>query len=179
MRPEATPVAQPGPEQGGQSGTIMHMNGKQMHDASWPDRYLPCQAELQELQAALGVDFPPARLVTLRQACLHSSCGPVNYKRLAHLGDAALGLGISHILMDHFPQADVGWLTITKHGLVSRKACLQHAQLLQLARYIVFHQGVLCVSDDMLAEMYEAMVRSPLLLPSHDGQHLLMFYLWW
>ncbi len=55
-------------------------------------------------------------------ALTHSSANSVhNNERLEFLGDAALGLAISTLLMDAFPRADEGRLTKMRARIVSRQ----------------------------------------------------------
>jgi dsRNA-specific ribonuclease len=64
--------------------------------ASWPDNYLPSDADLRTalaewLGGSSGGGTPSAGLLlALRTALVHPSCGPHNYERLAFYGDTVL-----------------------------------------------------------------------------------------
>ena len=96
---------------------------------------------VSELEAKLGVKFKNPKL--LRQALTHASVGYEGGRKVLHnerfefLGDAVLGLIISRLLFDQFPEAKEGRLTKMRSHLANRSALMQMAQLLELGQHLI------------------------------------------
>lgn len=94
-----------------------------------------------ELETKLGVKFKNPKL--LKQALTHASVGYEEGKKIPHnerfefLGDSVLGIIVSRLLFDRFPDAKEGRLTKMRSHLANRTALLQMAQSLELGKYLV------------------------------------------
>ena len=84
---------------------------------------------LDELGDRLGIVLSDPELV--RQAFVHSSYFNENStsvaghnERLEFYGDAVIGLAVSRLLFDRYPDEDEGFLTARRAALVNRDACL-------------------------------------------------------
>jgi ribonuclease-3 len=86
-------------------------------------------ADLDALQQRLGHVFRDAGL--LRLALTH----------LEFLGDAVLGLVLTHRLYDTFATSDEGSLTKARAKLVNRAALAGHARVLDLGAHLVLGRG--------------------------------------
>ena len=82
---------------------------------------------LDELGERLGID--PADPELIRQAFVHSSFHNENptavsghNERLEFYGDAVIGLTVSRLLYDRYPDEDEGFLTARRAALVNRDA---------------------------------------------------------
>jgi ribonuclease-3 len=100
---------------------------------------------LAELQARLGHQFRDENL--LRLALTHPSVAheqnhpqPHN-QRLEFLGDAVLGLVLSHELYGKFSEADEGQLTKSRAKLVNAAALAAHGRSLGLGAHLVLSRG--------------------------------------
>jgi ribonuclease-3 len=100
---------------------------------------------LAELQARLGHQFRDENL--LRLALTHPSVAheqnhpqPHN-QRLEFLGDAVLGLVLSHELYGRFSGADEGQLTKSRAKLVNAAALAAHGRSLGLGAHLVLSRG--------------------------------------
>lgn len=99
-----------------------------------------------ELGERLGIVLrDPA---AIRQAFVHSSFYNENpgqaaghNERLEFLGDAVIGLVVSRLLYDRFPDEDEGFLTARRAALVNRDALAQIAAELGLDRYLLLGRG--------------------------------------
>lgn len=96
---------------------------------------------VSELESKLGVKFRNSKL--LKEALTHASVGYEGGKKVPHnerfefLGDAVLGVIISRLLFDKFPDAKEGRLTKMRSHLANRSALMQMAQLLELGRHLI------------------------------------------
>ncbi len=100
----------------------------------------------QELLASLGYRFKNPGL--LQQAFKHPSYvyekkepTTSDNQRLEFLGDAVLGLAISHLLMDYFPEMKEGDLSKLRSILVSENGLCQIADSLRLGNYLLLGKG--------------------------------------
>ncbi len=102
----------------------------------------------QTLQEAIGYQFNNKALLEqalTRKSAIHSNIQ--NHRigdnqRLELLGDKALGLAISDILMEYHPRDKVGQLTIMTAKLVSNKGPLVDiARRLQLGKFLIMGPG--------------------------------------
>ncbi len=103
------------------------------------------QAELHALSRRLGCRFKDISLLHL--ALCHSSftferpeAGPSN-EQLEFLGDAVLGLSVSHLLMETFPQAPEGELSRRRAALVNARQLAEVARRLGLGSCLLLGRG--------------------------------------
>jgi ribonuclease-3 len=99
-----------------------------------------------ELAERLGIALrdPDA----LRQAFVHSSyhnenptLGRGHNERLEFLGDAVIGLVVSRLLYDRFPDEDEGFLTARRAALVNRDSLAAIALELGMDQYLLLGRG--------------------------------------
>jgi ribonuclease-3 len=101
---------------------------------------------LDELSARLGID--PREPELLHQAFVHSSYFNENpdgaaghNERLEFYGDAVIGLTVSRLLYDRYPDEDEGFLTARRAALVNRDALAAMALDLGFDRYLLLGRG--------------------------------------
>ena len=101
---------------------------------------------LDELFERLGID--PADPDLIRQAFVHSSFYNENpnavsghNERLEFYGDAVIGLTVSRLLFDRYPDEDEGFLTARRAALVNRAALAALALEIGLDRYLRLGKG--------------------------------------
>ena len=109
---------------------------------------MPLPADLQTLQADLGYQF--SRLELLSRALTHKSLAAekrsagreaADNEQLEFLGDAVLGFVVSAALVERFPDAPEGRLSVLRAGLVSSSHLRDVAQRLQLGDYLQLGRG--------------------------------------
>lgn len=105
-------------------------------------------ADLQALQAALGYTF--SRQDLLIRALTHRSLAAekrtagretADNEQLEFLGDSVLGFVVSSALVERFPDAPEGRLSVLRAGLVSASHLLEAAQELSLGDYLQLGKG--------------------------------------
>jgi ribonuclease-3 len=122
---------------------------------------------IHELGERLGLDFSDPD--TIGQAFVHASYANENpdlvrgnNERLEFLGDAVLGLIISRLLYERFPETDEGGLTAHRASLVNRHALAALARELDLDRYLLLGRGELdsggARRPSLLAAAFEALL---------------------
>lgn len=96
---------------------------------------------VEELETRLGYYFKNKEL--LNEALTHRSSlietgkeRNSSYERLEFLGDAVLGILVSHYLFQNFPDKDEGELTKIKATLVSEAHLSRKAKLIALGRFL-------------------------------------------
>lgn len=101
---------------------------------------------LSKLENDLGYAFTD--LILLKQSLSHKSyvnekkLSELNhYERLEFLGDAVLELGISDLLMHHFPDSREGEMSKLRASIVNETALSEVARNLQLGDYIFLGKG--------------------------------------
>jgi len=101
---------------------------------------------IQSLQNVLAYRFQNPHL--LRQALVHRSYAHENpeeqrgdNERLEFLGDAVLGLTISHMLLERFPDADEGTLSRMRASLVNEEQLARIAGELGLGDLLLLGKG--------------------------------------
>lgn len=101
---------------------------------------------LRLLENKLGYCF--ADISLLKQALSHKSYVNENKlneldhnERLEYLGDAVLELGISDLLMHHFPQSREGEMSKLRASIVNETALSEIARELDLGRYLFLGKG--------------------------------------
>lgn len=122
-------------------------------------------AELQPLEAVLGHHFRHPRW--LEQAVTHSTrrleaAEDHDNERLEFLGDAVVGLVVSHYLAEAFPDWDSGRLSQARARLVSAEALSAAARRIDLGAYLRLGRGEEKTGGrekaTLLADAYEALV---------------------
>jgi len=122
---------------------------------------------IHELGEQLGIALDDSDAI--RQAFIHASyanenptLASGNYERLEFLGDAVLGVIVSRLLYDHFPDTDEGGLTAHRAAIVNRTALADIAAELGLERYLLLGRGELesggARRPSVLAGAFEALV---------------------
>lgn len=106
---------------------------------------------LRELQSTLGYFFSDHGL--LLQALTHTSFGHEHLQvrprssrdneRLEFLGDAILGLVVSDLLLENFPNSSEGPLSKMRAAIVNEKSLSRLAQSIQLEKFIRLGKGEL------------------------------------
>lgn len=101
---------------------------------------------LEELGARLGIVLREPELI--RQAFVHSSFFNENpaaagghNERLEFYGDAVIGVAVSRLLYDRYPDEDEGFLTARRAALVNRDALAAMGLALGLDRYLLLGRG--------------------------------------
>ncbi len=97
------------------------------------------KAERSELEQRLGYTFssPEYMIKALTHAsALRKSRDNYQYERLEFLGDRVLGLVISELLFETFPEAEEGELSLRLNALVSGKTCALIADEIGLHEFI-------------------------------------------
>jgi ribonuclease-3 len=99
--------------------------------------------ELDELEARLGHAFADPALA--ERALTHVSA-PIaardgSYQRLEFLGDRVLGLVVSEMLYEAFPDATEGDLSVRLARLVRREACAEVAESWDVGPHVVMGAG--------------------------------------
>ena len=99
-----------------------------------------------ELSSRLGIVPRDSELV--HQAFVHSSyfnenpsAVPGHNERLEFYGDAVIGLTVSRLLYDRYPDEDEGFLTARRAALVNRDALAEMALDLGFDRYLLLGRG--------------------------------------
>jgi ribonuclease-3 len=122
---------------------------------------------IHELGERLGLAFSDPDAIG--QAFVHASFANENpdlvagnNERLEFLGDAVLGLIVSRLLYERFPETDEGGLTAHRASLVNRNALAALARELGLDRYLLLGRGELdsggARRPSLLAAAFEALV---------------------
>jgi ribonuclease-3 len=125
------------------------------------------RGELETLEETLGHRFSNPQL--LGRALTHASAlangrhpDPQSYQRLEFLGDRVLGLVVADMLDRRFPDATEGELSKRLARLVSRTACEEVAEQMQLGEFIrtgvSLQRGRERVTAGMLADVCEALL---------------------
>jgi len=122
---------------------------------------------LQEICSCLDLSFADSG--HMAQALTHRSFlhehpgdGAGDYERLEFLGDAVLDLAMSHLLMDRFPEIDVGELSKIRASAVNRVSLARLARKLNLGDYIRFSYGEQQTmgreKESILADVFESII---------------------
>ena len=104
------------------------------------------EPRLAELEARLGYQFVNRELLasalTHRSfANEHPSLGRPDNEKLEFLGDAVLDLVIGHMLMERYPEAREGELSVTRAQVVSEVGLTEVAEELHLGDYLFLGKG--------------------------------------
>jgi len=122
---------------------------------------------LDELGERLGIALRDPE--TVRQAFVHSSYYNENpqavaghNERLEFLGDAVIGLVVSRLLYERYPDEDEGLLTARRAALVNRDSLASLALRLGLDRYLLLGRGEAenggATRPSLLSATFEAVV---------------------
>jgi ribonuclease-3 len=97
-----------------------------------------------------------------RQALTHCSAGKHNNERLEFLGDAVLGLTVSELLYERYPDASEGQLSRIRATLVQQSTLATIARSLRIGEVLVLGAGELksggANRDSILADALEALI---------------------
>ncbi len=121
---------------------------------------------LDELSARLGILLRDRELIG--QAFVHSSYFNENpgrvsghNERLEFYGDAVIGVAVSRLLFERYPDEDEGFLTARRAALVNRVALATMALGLGLDRYLLLDRGEAdaggATRPSLLAASFEAL----------------------
>jgi ribonuclease-3 len=132
---------------------------------------------IEELGARLGI--VPRDPELIRQAFVHSSYYNENpglvtghNERLEFYGDAVIGLSVSRLLYDRFPDEDEGILTARRAALVNREALAAMALELGFDRYLLLGRGEAdaggATRPSVLAAAFEAFAGALSLSEGHE-----------
>lgn len=125
------------------------------------------QQTLEELEERVGYRFSDReRLAT---ALTHRSyanenpdCGRSDNEKLEYLGDAVLDLVVGHLLMDKYPTAREGELSVTRAQVVSEAGLAEVAADLQLGEFLYLgkgeHKSGGRMKSSLLSDAVEALV---------------------
>ena len=122
--------------------------------------------DIDELGRRLGIVWRDPE--TIRQAFVHSSYYNENpalvsghNERLEFYGDAVIGIVVSRLLFDRFPEEDEGFLTARRAALVNRGALATMAREIGLDRYLRLGRGEAdaggATRPSLLAAAFEAL----------------------
>ena len=134
-------------------------------------------ASLDELGERLGI--VPRDPDLIRQAFVHSSYSNENptrvsghNERLEFYGDAVIGLTVSRLLYERYPDEDEGFLTARRAALVNREALARMGLELGLDRHLLLGRGETeaggATRPSLLAAAFEAMAGALSLSEGHD-----------
>lgn len=127
-----------------------------------PERPDPSARALARLEARIGHKFNARAL--LEEALTHVSAGEgrLSYQRLEFLGDRVLGLVVSAMLYEAFPQAPEGELSRRLAALVRKETCAEIAREWQLGEQIRLGEGEMRSGargrDALLGDACEALI---------------------
>lgn len=121
----------------------------------------------RQIESLLGYEFQEADL--LETAFTHRSYvnehpkeGLESNERLEFLGDAVLGLAVSHMLMEAYPAEPEGVLSRWRAALVNERSLARKARRMHLGSHLKLGKGELrskgSEKDSLLADAYEALL---------------------
>jgi ribonuclease III len=124
-------------------------------------------ASLKELERRLGYQF--IEIGWLDKALTHrsfinetASTEKVSNEVLEFLGDAVLNLGVSHLLLQKFPEAREGTLSMMRAQLVKQSSLAFLSKELRLEEHLLLGKGELSnggmKKSSILANAYEALI---------------------
>ncbi len=125
----------------------------------------PTKPRIEELQARIGHAFSRVDLLTL--ALTHVSAASVrsrlqSYQRLEFLGDRVLGLAISEMLYEQFPDAEEGELSRRLSALVRKETCAEVARGWEVGPHLKLGLGEIKgrgrQADGILGDACEAII---------------------
>ena len=126
--------------------------------------------KLAECQRAVGYKFRDPKLLEI--ALTHSSAAATpleSNERMEFLGDAVLGLAVTHTLYHKLPQLPEGPLSIIKGHAVSRETCARIAHSFHLEKFLFLGKGIAQhVPDSILANTVESLIAAIYLDGGYD-----------
>lgn len=139
--------------------------------------------DIDELGRRLGIVWRDPE--TIRQAFVHSSYYNENpslvsghNERLEFYGDAVIGIVVSRLLFDRFPEEDEGFLTARRAALVNRTALASMALELRLDRCLLLGRGEAdaggATRPSLLAAAFEALAGALSLSEGPDVSHAVL-----
>ena len=115
---------------------------------------------MEKLSLKLGYQFKNPAVLT--QALRHCSVGKDNNERLEFLGDSVLGLIVSELLYQQFPNASEGELSRIRASMVQQSSLAAIARSLNLGEHLKLGVGELKSGginrDSILADAVEAVI---------------------
>ena len=117
---------------------------------------------VSELEEILGYEFQRRDL--LIHALTHSSCLTVldeSNERLEFLGDAVLGMVVSELLFEQYPEFTEGVMTKTRSAVVSRKNLARLGLAMKLEQYVIVGRMFAtpeAISHSVLSNAVEAII---------------------
>lgn len=118
---------------------------------------------VSELQKKLNYTFK--NLDILEQAFTHPSADVLekgNYQRLEFLGDEVVGLGVSSLLFQTFPNAEEGKLSKARSNLIDEAGLAFNAKGLDLGELLILGKGEEKMDgrtkDSILADVFESLM---------------------
>ncbi len=115
---------------------------------------------IKELQLTLNYNFKDKNL--LHRALTHKSFDNlVNNEKLEFLGDRVLGLVISKVLLDRYPNEKEGIIDKKFANLVNKKTCINIAKKLNLRKFLYLgasHKNLARSVDKIVSDSLEAIV---------------------
>jgi ribonuclease-3 len=122
--------------------------------------------DLAALQHQLGHRFKDETLLQValtHPSVAHEASGPVQHnQRLEFLGDAVLGLVLTHELYSRYPHLGEGPLTKARARLVNRRVLAEEARRLRLGTYLLLGAGEEACGGrqrpSILADAFEAVI---------------------
>tara|TARA_Y100001958_G_C21051042_1_gene417214 strand:- start:191 stop:856 length:666 start_codon:yes stop_codon:yes gene_type:complete len=115
---------------------------------------------IKELEVILGHNFKNKDL--LHKALTHKSfSNNINNEKLEFLGDRVLGLIISNILINKYPEESEGVIDKKFANLVNKKTCADIAKKLSLKKYLYLgpsHKNLERSTDKIVSDCLEAIV---------------------
>ncbi len=150
------------------------------------DAGLPGHRALDELADRLGI--VPRDPELIRQAFVHSSYFNENptlvsghNERLEFYGDAVIGLAVSRLLYERYPDEDEGFLTARRAALVNRDALADMSLELGLHRHLLLGRGESeaggATRPSVLAACFEALAGALSLSDGHDRTEQVLVHL--
>ncbi len=113
----------------------------------------------KDLEDILKYNFKNKNL--LNRALTHKSYSNENNEKLEFLGDRVLGLVISKILIDKYPNEKEGIIDKKFANLVNKRTCVDIAKKLNLDKYIYLgssHKNLKKFADKIISDCLEAIV---------------------
>jgi ribonuclease III len=137
----------------------------------------PRAGSLDELGERLGIVLRDPDLI--RRAFVHSSFSNENptlvtghNERLEFYGDAVIGVAVSRLLFERYPDEDEGFLTARRAALVNREALAAMALTLGLDRHLLLGRGEAdaggATRPSLLAAAFEALAGALSLTEGHE-----------
>ena len=115
---------------------------------------------LKEVEQAINYDFKEKNL--LHKALTHKSYGNLeNNEKLEFLGDRVLGLVISKILLEKFPEEKEGIIDKKFANLVNKKTCTEIAKKLNIRKFLYLgssYKNLNRSTDKIVSDTLEALV---------------------